>query len=67
MRAVTQRFEISHRRVLNPDGSTAEGDDSSLGVSQEELRDRLIAMSRTRLFDARAVELQRAGQLGTYA
>lgn len=67
MQTVIERFEISHRRLLNPDGRAVDGDDSTLGLSADALRDRLSAMVRTRLFDARAVELQRAGQLGTYA
>lgn len=67
MRTLIERFEISHRRLLNQDGTAADGDDSTLGISPDVLRDRLGAMLRTRLFDARAVELQRAGQLGTYA
>lgn len=67
MRTVVERFEISHRRLLDPEGRPVDGDDSALTDSPEVLRVRLRAMVRTRLFDARAVELQRAGQLGTYA
>ena len=67
MRTVIERFEVFHRRLLQQDGRLVDGDDSTLGISPEILRDRLLAMLRARLFDARAVELQRAGQLGTYA
>jgi 2-oxoisovalerate dehydrogenase E1 component alpha subunit len=67
MQDVVERFEISRRRLLDAEGNRVDGGDSAPGFSPDVLRDRLGAMIRTRLFDARAVELQRAGQLGTYA
>jgi len=67
MRNVVQRFEIAHRRLLDQHGRAVDGVESLPAGSPETLRERLGAMVRTRLFDARAVELQRAGQLGTYA
>lgn len=67
MRTVVERFEITCRRLLDASGRAVDGDDSTLPRSTEALLERLRAMVRTRLFDARAVALQRAGQLGTYA
>jgi pyruvate dehydrogenase E1 component alpha subunit len=67
MRRIVQRFEIPYRQVLGADGRLVDEKAVELTRSADDLRDRLRAMVRTRLFDARAVELQRAGQLGTYA
>lgn len=67
MQDVVERFEILRRRLLDAEGNPVDGGDSVPGFPSDVLRDRLGAMVRTRLFDARAVELQRAGQLGTYA
>lgn len=59
------RFEIRYRQYLAPDGS-------ALGALPEaaQREDLLVpiykAMVLTRLFDAKAVSLQRTGQLGTY-
>jgi pyruvate dehydrogenase E1 component alpha subunit len=66
MRHVVARFEIHHRRLLGPDGRPSEAR-AEIARSPEELRALLRWMLWTRTFDARAVELQRAGQLGTYA
>ena len=66
MRRTVARFEIEHRQLLAPDGTPAEPE-GEIGHSPDELRARLHAMVRARVFDERAVRLQRAGQLGTYA
>jgi 2-oxoisovalerate dehydrogenase E1 component subunit alpha len=67
MRTIVERFEISHRRLLDPAGRPVGDGVPALLGSPEAMCERLRAMVRTRLFDTRAVELQRAGQLGTYA
>ncbi len=63
---VVARFEIHSTRYLEPDGTPIEplpawSDD------RDTLVDLYRAMVRTRTFDARAVALQRTGQLGTFA
>jgi len=59
-------FEIFHRRHLAPDGSVAAPIPDALDD-----RDVLTALYRgmveTRLFDEKAIALQRTGRLGTYA
>jgi len=63
---MTHRFEIGYGRCLDPSGTP-------VGELPPRARqpDRLIAlykaMVRTRVFDAKAVALQRTGRLGTYA
>jgi pyruvate dehydrogenase E1 component alpha subunit len=66
MRRCVARFEIPYRRILSPDGSPADPEEAPT-LAPEALRERLSAMRRARLFDERAVALQRSGQLGTYA
>ena len=63
---MTHRFEIGYSRCLDPSGRP-------VGELPPRARepDRLVAlykaMVRTRVFDAKAVALQRTGRLGTYA
>jgi len=66
MHRLVARFEIQYRQLLASDGSLLEVD-SEIEHSPEEMRSLLRAMIWTRTFDARTVQLQRAGQLGTYA
>jgi pyruvate dehydrogenase E1 component alpha subunit len=66
MRRLVARFEIQYRQLLAPDGSPADAN-SQIVHSPEELKGLLRWMTWTRSFDERAVQLQRAGQLGTYA
>jgi pyruvate dehydrogenase E1 component alpha subunit len=63
---VAATFEVRRRRFLGPDG-TALGALPAFAEDPKELVRLYRAMHRTRRFDARAVALQRAGQLGTYA
>lgn len=63
---VIARFEVCHRRYLAPDGSIdrplpAFASDANLPVALYR------AMVLLRLFDRKAVALQRTGRLGTYA
>jgi pyruvate dehydrogenase E1 component alpha subunit len=65
---VVARFEIRHRRVLDPDGRlVGELPAFARDVGHAAAVELLRSMMWTRMLDARAVALQRAGQLGTYA
>lgn len=66
MQRTVASFEIRFRRLLAPDGAPA-ASETGIEHSSEAIRARLHAMVRARAFDERAVQLQRAGQLGTYA
>jgi 2-oxoisovalerate dehydrogenase E1 component alpha subunit len=63
---VIARFEVRHRNYLAPDGSIARplpvfASDANLLIALYR------AMVLLRLFDKKAVALQRTGRLGTYA
>ncbi|MDE2148727.1 MAG: pyruvate dehydrogenase (acetyl-transferring) E1 component subunit alpha [Gammaproteobacteria bacterium] len=59
-------FEIFHTQYLDPEGRpTAEW--PVWAQKPESLRELYRLMVRTRVFDKKAVSLQRTGQLGTYA
>jgi pyruvate dehydrogenase E1 component alpha subunit len=63
---VIARFEVRHRNYLAPDGSItrplpAFASDANLLIALYR------AMVLLRLFDKKAVALQRTGRLGTYA
>ena len=60
------RFEISHRRYLDLDGKPT-GDLPEFANSTDELVKMYELMSLVRIFDAKAINLQRTGKLGTYA
>jgi 2-oxoisovalerate dehydrogenase E1 component alpha subunit len=59
------RFEIRLTRCLNPDG-TPSGALPPLARDTEALRALYRSMVWVRIFDRRAIALQRTGQLGTY-
>jgi pyruvate dehydrogenase E1 component alpha subunit len=63
--SVVASFEVRFTRCLNPDG-TACGALPAFARDPELLRAFYRAMQRVRLFDHRAIALQRTGQLGTY-
>lgn len=52
-------------RFLTPDGAPCEA--APLPVDEEKLLHFYRAMTRTRMFDGKAIALQRTGQLGTFA
>jgi 2-oxoisovalerate dehydrogenase E1 component alpha subunit len=60
------RFEIASTRHLGPDGSL-HGEPPALARDRAALVALYAAMTRTRIFDQKAVALQRTGRLGTYA
>ncbi|WP_442756234.1 pyruvate dehydrogenase (acetyl-transferring) E1 component subunit alpha [Methylocystis sp. JAN1] len=56
--------QIDLLRYLSPEGAPLSG---SLPVDDETLEKLYFAMTRTRVFDGKAIALQRTGQLGTFA
>ena len=59
-------FKIEYKRILDPQGALV-ANPPAFVADPEEVRRMYRAMTRQRLFDAKAVNLQRTGQLGTYA
>jgi pyruvate dehydrogenase E1 component alpha subunit len=58
-------FKIEYRRILDPKGHLVAPLPSFAADSEEVLR-MYRAMTRVRMFDAKAINLQRTGQIGTY-
>ena len=58
-------FKIEHRQVLDADG-TLVAPPPEFAQDVEQLKSMYRAMVEARAFDAKAVNLQRTGQLGTY-
>jgi 2-oxoisovalerate dehydrogenase E1 component alpha subunit len=65
MRTVAE-FKIEYRSILDPNGALI-ARPPAFATDFEDVRGMYRAMMRERLFDAKAVNLQRTGQLGTYA
>ncbi len=65
-REIVARFEIERHRCLDPEARVV-GELPAFAQDSAQLLAMYRAMVWTRAFDARAVALQRAGQLGTYA
>jgi 2-oxoisovalerate dehydrogenase E1 component alpha subunit len=63
--SVVARFEIPYRACLGPDGSAC-GPLPDFAREPEPVQAMYRAMVRARAFDAKAMNLQRTGQLGTY-
>jgi 2-oxoisovalerate dehydrogenase E1 component alpha subunit len=59
-------FKIEHSQILDPKGRLV-AELPPFAADAEEVRRMYRAMTHQRLFDAKAVNLQRTGQLGTYA
>jgi pyruvate dehydrogenase E1 component alpha subunit len=64
---VIARFEVRHRNYLAPDGSIARPLPPAFASDANLLIALYRAMVLLRLFDGKAVALQRTGRLGTYA
>ncbi|NND65907.1 MAG: pyruvate dehydrogenase (acetyl-transferring) E1 component subunit alpha [Gammaproteobacteria bacterium] len=62
---VVARFDIEYRQILNPQGNLIEALPKNIGNA--ELIRMYRMMSLMRVFDKKAVNLQRTGKLGTYA
>jgi len=59
-------FKIEYKRILDPQGALV-AQPPAFAADYEDVRRMYRAMTRQRQFDAKAVNLQRTGQLGTYA
>ncbi|HTV98176.1 MAG TPA: pyruvate dehydrogenase (acetyl-transferring) E1 component subunit alpha [Steroidobacteraceae bacterium] len=59
-------FKIEYRQILDAQGDVA-GEPPAFACDREEVLRMYRAMTLERSFDAKAVNLQRTGQLGTYA
>jgi 2-oxoisovalerate dehydrogenase E1 component subunit alpha len=59
-------FEIGYQQYLDPDGRPVQ-DLPEFAKDQDTMSALYRAMSLTRVFDTKAIALQRTGQLGTYA
>lgn len=59
-------YDIFYTQILNPDGTTT-GELPPFARDAQQMRSMYDLMVRTRLFDKKAVALQRTGQLGTFA
>ncbi len=59
-------FEVQYSQFLDPEGKPS-SDIPELAKDTEKLVDMYRQMTETRVFDAKAVNLQRTGKLGTYA
>jgi len=61
-------FKVDHFQFLGPDGKLTEGQQvPGLARDFDRLRELYKLMTLTRVFDKKAVALQRTGKLGTYA
>ena len=59
-------FEIQYSQFLDPEGKPSK-DIPALATDIDELLDMYRQMTETRVFDTKAINLQRTGKLGTYA
>jgi pyruvate dehydrogenase E1 component alpha subunit len=59
-------FQVQHVQCLDPEGKPV-GDLPDFAIDPEQLLEMYRLMSLTRVFDTKAVNLQRTGKLGTYA
>ncbi|MGH8177625.1 MAG: pyruvate dehydrogenase (acetyl-transferring) E1 component subunit alpha [Steroidobacter sp.] len=59
-------FQIQYLRRVNPQGRPV-GELPDFAADDDELLRMFCAMLRARIFDAKAINLQRTGKLGTYA
>lgn len=64
---IQARFEIGYERLLDPEGKPLAKRLPAFARDAEEMIGMYRTMSLTRVFDARAIALQRTGKLGTYA
>ena len=62
---IVAEFEIRHRQCLDPSGALV-GEPPAFARHRDTMIALYRAMTLTRIFDAKAIALQRTGQLGTY-
>ncbi len=67
MSATIASFKIDFFQFLSPDGRLVSKDVPPLATDFDELRRLYRLMVKTRVFDKKAIALQRTGKLGTYA
>ncbi|NNL95717.1 MAG: pyruvate dehydrogenase (acetyl-transferring) E1 component subunit alpha [Xanthomonadales bacterium] len=67
MPATVASFKIDYYQTLSPDGRLVGDDIPEIARNTDELVDLYRLMVKTRVFDKKAVALQRTGKLGTYA
>ena len=67
MPATIASFKIDFYQFLSPDGRLISDDVPALAHDMEELTSLYRQMVTTRIFDKKAVALQRTGRMGTYA
>jgi len=67
MPATIASFKIDYYQFLSPDGRLISDDVPPLATDWDELRSLYRLMVTTRVFDKKAVTLQRTGKMGTYA
>jgi 2-oxoisovalerate dehydrogenase E1 component alpha subunit len=60
-------FQIQYRQILDPNGRLHGDPLPTFAYDNEQLLTMFGAMLRARIFDAKAINLQRTGKLGTYA
>jgi len=60
-------FDIQYRRYLDPQGNLVDNNLPTFARDPKELLEMYRLMVLTRVFDTKAVRLQRTGKLGTYA
>ena len=66
MKKTVAEYHVDYLQILGPDGK-AVGDMPAFARDPEELLKMYRLMSLTRVFDTKAINLQRTGRLGTYA
>lgn len=67
MPATIASFKIDYYQFLSPDGRLIGDDVPTLATDFEELTRLYRLMVKTRVFDKKAIALQRTGKMGTYA
>ena len=67
MPATVASFKIDFYQYLSADGKLISDDTPELARDFEQLRELYRLMSKIRVFDKKAVALQRTGKMGTYA
>jgi pyruvate dehydrogenase E1 component alpha subunit len=67
MPATIASFKIDYYQFLSPDGRVISDDVPPLATDWEKLKSLYSLMVTTRVFDKKAIALQRTGKMGTYA
>lgn len=67
MPATIASFKIDYYQFLSPDGQLISEDIPPLATDWDELQSLYRLMVTTRIFDKKAIALQRTGKMGTYA